>query len=155
MNGGWGLLWKNRCRVGSHLGGVDKVELVGWPALLSQRPRSWGLRWPTPKSTSYTNGLDVQKGQFCCSKAAWCPWQRATTGQLAGLPVRLQYLWYDRSQRTWTRQMTQYNSLVMMCKHRDVLWGTLTFYSFHDEMFSMLCCLFIFFCLSLYFGRRL
>ena len=49
---------------------------------------------------------------------------------------------------------------VKMCGQRDTLWDTLTHYSFHNEMFSMLCVLLLlvlllllFACVS-YFGER-
>jgi hypothetical protein len=34
-----------------------------------------------------------------------------------------------------------------MCAQRDIVWDTLTYYTFHDKMFSMLVLFCLFFCL--------
>jgi len=123
-------------------GGLSLVvrikELAGWPAQLLPSPRSRALYWPTPKSISSVNDWDVWKGHFRYSKAIGSPWYRATTGQPGGVPMRIQY-W---SQRSRTRPMTHCNEhLQVKMNGRGIYCGThWTYYSFHEETFSMRVC---------------
>jgi len=97
--------------------------------------------------------LELMMGPVLQKRSAGSPWHR-TAVYLRRVHMRIQYGWCSRSQKPCARPMTHCN------EQKGIVWDTLTQDRFHNEMFSMFICLFVylyvcFLCFYFILGGRL